>query len=461
MVDMDGNQKRILLVEDEQSLRLVMKFQLCEAGYETMMAENGLQGYELFTEHQPDLVITDLAMPEMDGLELIRRIKAISPEAPVILITAHGEVQTAVAAMKLGAEDYLTKPINWDELSILIERALKMKDMVRENRALRALVGERFRLENIIGTSKRMQELYDVVERVSHTDVTVLLLGESGTGKELVAKCIHQNSARRDKPFVTIDCGAIPEHLLESELFGHRKGAFTGAVYDRRGLFEEANKGTLFLDEIGDMPLNLQVKLLRVLEDGQFLRLGENTPHRVDVRVIAATNRDLTKMVEDGTFREDLYFRLNIIPIKLPPLRERREDIPLLVSQFIEGASTRHARPSVQLTQDVYRIFHEYPWPGNVRELKNIVERLVVLAVGDRITEDELPDEIRSIRAGAGSLSFNLPEDGIDLEEVEKEIIRQALVKNDWNQTRAAKYLNITRNTLIYRMQKFNLVESH
>ena len=449
--------KKILLVEDEHSLRRVIEFQLREAGYEPILAENGRRGYELFTETLPDLVVTDLAMPEMNGIELTRRIKAISPDTPVVVITAFGDIKTAVEAMRSGAEDYLTKPLDWDELRIIIERSLKMKDLARENRALRAFVGERFRLGNVIGTSKRMRELYDTVERVSRTDVTVLLLGESGTGKELFAKALHQNGPRRDKPFVTIDCGSIPEQLLESELFGHRKGAFTGAIYDKRGLFEEAHNGTAFLDEIGDLPAILQVKFLRVLQDGWFQRIGENTPRKVDARVIAATNRDLTKMVEDGSFREDLYFRLSIIPIKLPPLRERQEDIPLLVSTFLEDASHRYGRPKAQLSKEVYRYFHQYPWPGNVRELKNLIERLVVLATDDHIRADDLPDEVKKAQGAAGSLSFSLPEDGIDLEEVEKEIIRQALEKNGGNQTRTAKYLNITRNTLIYRMQKFNL----
>ncbi|HKQ05611.1 MAG TPA: sigma-54 dependent transcriptional regulator [Blastocatellia bacterium] len=451
------SKKKILVVEDEHSLRQVIEFQLSEAGYEVATAEDGARGYETLTENLLDLVITDLAMPEMDGLELTRRVKAISPETPVIVITAFGEVQTAVAAMKFGAEDYLTKPLDWDELRMIIERALKVKDLARENRELRAFIGEQFKPENIIGTSKRMRELYGVVERVSRTDVSVLLLGESGTGKELVAKCIHQNGARRAQPFVTIDCGAIPEQLLESELFGHHKGAFTGAIADKRGMFEEAHGGTVFLDEIGEMPLNLQVKLLRVLQEGQFMRLGENTPRRVDLRVIAATNRDLARMVEDGAFREDLYFRINIVPVKLPPLRERREDVPLLVAHFIEDAARRYSQPQPRLSKDVYRYFHQYPWPGNIRELKNTIERLLVLSNDEEITTDDLPDEIKNVRAGAGSLSLNLPEGGIDLEEVEKEIIRQALEKNGHNQSRTAKYLNITRNTLIYRMQKFNL----
>ncbi|MBI3652695.1 MAG: sigma-54-dependent Fis family transcriptional regulator [Acidobacteria bacterium] len=456
-----SKQKQILFVEDEQSLRQIFQYRLHEAGYAVLLAEDGVRGYEVLAQSQPDLVITDLAMPEMNGLELLRRVKAISPDTPVIVLTAHGEVQTAVAAMRLGAADYLTKPLEWDELLIVIDRALRLKDLTRENRELRAFIEERFQLNNIIGTSKRMRELYDVIERVARTDISVLLLGESGTGKELVAKGIHHHGKRSNRAFVTIDCGAIPEPLLEAELFGHRKGAFTGATYDKRGLFEEAAGGTVFLDEIGELPLNLQVKLLRVLQNGDFLRLGETTPRHVDVRIIAATNRDLAKMVEDGTFREDLYFRLNIVPIKLPPLRARREDIPLLVSSFLDDAGKKYERPGLQIAKEVYLYFHQYPWPGNVRELKNLIERLVVLTSTEVITAEDLPEEIKRIRNAAGSLSFNLPEDGIDLEEVEKEIIKQALDKNNWHQTRTAQYLNITRNTLIYRMQKYSLSEPH
>lgn len=456
-IDQMVKQKKILLVEDELSFRQVIEFKLRESGYGVVATDNGVKGYELFTESQPDLVVTDYAMPEMNGLELTTRIKAISADTPVIVITAFGDIQTAVGAMKAGAQDYLTKPLDWDEFRIVIERALKMNDLVRENRQLREFIGERFQLDNIIGTSKRMRDLYSVVERVIATDVTVLLLGESGTGKELVAKAIHHNSQRKERPFVTINCGAIPENLLESELFGHTRGAFTSAIHDKPGLFEEAHEGTAFLDEIGELPLHLQVKLLRVLQEGEFIRLGENTPRRVDVRIIAATNRDLASMVEDGSFREDLYFRINIVPIKLPPLRERREDIPLLVSHFLEDAAIRYNRPKTQLDSAVYRYFNQYPWPGNVRELKNTVERLVVLANKQNITAEELPEEIKKVQTAAGSLPITLPDDGIDLEEVEKEIIRLALEKNGWNQTRTAKYLNITRDTLIYRMQKYHL----
>jgi DNA-binding NtrC family response regulator len=430
---------------------------LQEAGYDVVIAENGLRAYEIFTENQFDLVITDLAMPDLNGLELTKRLKTVTPELPVIVITAFGDIQTAVAAMKIGAADYLTKPINHDEFLLSIARALEIKDILKENRKLRDFISERFQLENVIGSSKRMRELYEVVGRVAKTDITVLLLGESGTGKELVAKGIHHNSPRHEMPFITINCGAIPEQLLESELFGHRKGAFTGAVYDKRGLFEEAHEGTIFLDEIGELPLSLQVKLLRVLQEGEFMRLGENVSRKVDVRIIAATNRDLSKMVEDGTFREDLYFRLNIVSIKIPPLRERREDIPLLVKYFLDDAMKRYSRSGMRISSEVFHYFNQYPWPGNVRELKNLIERLVVLADSETITPDNLTDEIKNVKSSVASLPFSLPEGGIDLEEVEKEIIRQALEKNNWNQTHTAKYLNITRNTLIYRMQKFNL----
>lgn len=454
----DCVEKHILLVDDESSFLQVTKFKLTELGYQVTTAENGLVGYQLFTEQSFDLVVTDLIMPEMNGLELAKRIKLIDADIPIIVITAFGDIQTAVTAMKVGAADYLTKPLNWDEFKIAIERVFQFKDLVKENRTLKALVDERLQLDNIIGTSKRMRELYDMVARVARTDVTVLLLGESGTGKELFAKAIHHNGARSKRAFVTINCGAIPEQLLESELFGHRKGSFTGASYDKRGLFEEAHEGTILLDEIGELPLNLQVKLLRVLQNGEFMRLGENHTRTVDVRVIAATNRDLNKMVEDGQFREDLYFRLKIIPIKLPSLRERREDIPLLVREFLAEASKRYDRKDLTIDSNVYQYFNRYSWPGNVRELKNVIERLTILSSGNQITIDDLPEEIRNAESSISSLPFTLPAGGIDLEEVEKEIIRQALERHDWNQTHAAKYLNITRNTLIYRMQKFQLI---
>lgn len=447
----------ILVVDDEQSFRQVMRFKLQEMGYRVELAENGAVGYERFAECSPDLVITDLSMPEMDGLELTRRISAVSRETPVVVLTAFGDIQSAVSAMKLGATDYLTKPVDWEELRLSIEGGLRLRELISENRRLKALVSERYCFNQLIGTSQRMRELYQALERVAATEATVLLLGESGTGKELVARAIHLNGARRERPFVTVNCATLPENLLESELFGHRRGAFTGATYDRKGLFEEAHKGTVFLDEIGELPLQLQAKLLRVLQEGEFMRLGENSTRRVDVRVIAATNRNLLKMVEDGSFREDLYFRLNIVPLKLPALRERREDIPLLAEHFLQESARKYNRPQLKLSSEALRAFNRYGWPGNVRELRNTIERLAILVSGDVIGQEDLPEEFAL--QSAGSLPIRLPEEGLDLEEVEREIIRQALERHDWNQTHTARYLNITRNTLIYRMQKFGLAQ--
>ena len=342
-----------------------------------------------------------------------------------------------------------------------VGKALERRDLLTENRYLRRFIGEYFALENVIGTSKCMRIVYDIVEKVAPTAVTVLLGGESGTGKELLAKAIHQNSPRSTHPFVAINCAAIPEGLLESEFFGHKKGAFTGANADSKGKIEAANGGTVFLDEIGDLPLAMQAKLLRVLQDGEFCRLGETALRHADVRVITATNRDLSKMTEDKTFREDLYFRLNIVPIKLPPLRERREDIPLLADYFLKEAARRYGRPEVRFSKDVFKHFESYPWPGNIREFKNVIERMVVLSNGALLTEEDVPEEIRQRKNTIGNLPIELPESGVDLEGIEKEIIRQALQRNGWNQTAASKYLNVTRSMLISRMQKYDLAPTN
>lgn len=449
----------LLLVDDEASFRQVATFKLTEMGYETVTAENGEIAYSRFLDVQPHVVLSDLSMPQMDGLELTRRIAAISDETPVIIFTAFGDIKNAVSAMKLGAVDYLTKPIDWEELKLSIERALRLRKLVDENRRLKAIVQERHSFDKLIGSSAKMRQLYSALERVAATDATVLLLGETGTGKELVARAIHLNGPRRREPFITVNCGAIPESLLEAELFGYRQGAFTGAVQARKGIFEQAHMGTILLDEIAELPQQLQVKLLRVLQEGELLRLGESLPRKIDVRVIAATNRDLPRLVADGTFREDLYFRLNVIQLKLPPLRARREDIPILAQHFLQEACTKYHRPLLKLNRDVLIAFDRYPWPGNVRELRNTIERLVIMAADtDTISISDLPEEF-SMQA-ASSIPLHLPDGGIDLEEVEKEIIKQALERNEWNQTRTARYLNITRNTLIYRMQKFGLIQN-
>lgn len=454
---MPTNNKTILLVDDDASLRRVLAHHLTEAGYQVLTAANGKEGLEVFTSQQVEMVITDIQMPELSGLELMRRISVMSPDVVVLMITAYGSIETAVEAMKLGAYDYITKPFNREELLLTVSKGLQYTALVRENRSLKQFIESRFSLDNMIGSSSAMRRVYALVEKVARTDLAVLITGESGTGKELIAKAIHQNSVRRDGPFVVINCGAIPEGLIESELFGHRKGSFTGAYTDARGKLEAADKGTVLLDEIGDLPLALQVKLLRVLEDGEFTRVGETTTRRIDVRFLAATNRDLSKMVADGRFREDLFFRLKVVPVHLPPLRERREDIPLLADYFLKELAQRYQRPELNFEKDVFRHFQTYSWPGNVRELKHTVERLAVIAEGDTVSISDLPENLTAMTGHAANVLIQLPDDGIDLEEVEREILRQALDKHDWNQTRAAQYLNITRSALIYRMQKYGL----
>ncbi len=449
--------KTILLVDDDDSLRRVLAHHLTEAGYRVLTAIDGKAGLELCAEESVDLVITDIQMAEMDGLELLRRITVLSSDTVVLVITAFGSIETAVAAMKLGAYDYITKPFNREELLLTVTKGLEYTALVRENRSLKQFIESKFSLHNIIGSAVAMQRVFNLVEKVARTDLAVLITGESGTGKELIAKAIHRQSARRDAPFVIINCGAIPEGLLESEFFGARKGAYTGAVANTRGKFEAADKGTVLLDEIGDLPLALQVKLLRVIESGEFTRVGETETRHADVRFLAATNRDLAKMVEDGRFREDLYFRLKVIPVHLPPLRERRADIPLLAEYFLRDIAQRVARPALRFGKEVFRYFHTYAWPGNVRELKHTIERLAVIAEADEVTVNDLPENLTTETNHAANVLLQLPEDGIDLEEVEREILRQALEKNEWNQTRAASYLNITRSALIYRMQKFGL----
>ncbi|MGE0129199.1 MAG: sigma-54-dependent transcriptional regulator [Blastocatellales bacterium] len=457
---MSTNQKTILLIDDDASLRRVLAHHLAEAGYQVLTAANGKEGLEVFTENQVEMVITDIQMPELNGLELMQRISVMSPDVVVLVITAHGSIETAVEAMKLGAYDYITKPFNREELLLTVAKGLEHTALVRENRSLKRFIESRFSLDNIIGNSNAMQRVFHLVEKVARTDLAILLTGESGTGKEIIAKAIHQHSARRDGPFVVINCGAIPEGLLESELFGHRKGAFTGAHANARGKLEAADKGTVLLDEIGELPLALQVKLLRVIEGGEFTRVGETETRRADVRFLAATNRDLARMVEDGRFREDLYFRLKVVPVHLPPLRERLEDIPLLADYFLKEVGQRYGRAGLRFEKEVFRYFQTYAWPGNVRELKHTVERLAVIAETDAIGTRDLPENMTATTGNAANVLIQLPDDGIDLEEVEREILRQALEKHSGNQTRAAQYLNITRSALIYRMQKFGLQQA-
>ncbi len=450
--------KTILLADDDDNLRRVLEFQLSEAGYEVRAAADGAEAFEIFTNNDFDCVITDLRMPKLSGLELLEKIKAVNTETPVIVITAFGEVETAVSAMKAGAFDYINKPFNRDEIFLTLERALNFSETKNENRRLREIVKKEFRIENLVGDSPPMQAVLNVVERVSRSDTTVLITGESGTGKELIAKGIHFSGKRKDKPFIPINCAAIPENLIEAELFGYKRGSFTGANLDTKGKFEDANGGTLFLDEISAMPLHLQPKLLRVLQEQEIVRIGESTPRKIDVRIIAATNQNLEKVVEAGTFREDLYFRLAVVPVNLPPLRTRREDIPLLISHFFKRAKEKYGFEDLKIEREVINVLSNYLFPGNVRELENLIERMVVLSDGEKITLQDVPQSITKPSETFGNVRIELPAENISLDAVEREIIRYALDMHNGNQSQTARYLSITRSALIYRMQKFGFI---
>ena len=449
--------QRILVVDDDESLRWVTQAQLQQAGYEVGAAAGGEAALESLREASADLVITDLRMPGMSGLDLLRRIRAQFPETVVVMVTAFGTVETAVEAMKAGAYDYITKPVNPEELKLVVGRVLEHVALREEVRSLRASLDRKYGFENILGRSTVLLHVLDMAARAARAASTVLIRGETGTGKELLAKAIHYNSPRKAMPFVTINCGAIPRDLLESELFGHAKGAFTGAVANKKGQAETADGGTLFLDEIGELPPELQVKVLRLVQQGEVAKVGAAGASKVDVRIIAATHRNLQAMIEDGTFREDLYYRLSVIPLELPPLRERPEDIPELVEHFFVKSRARNGRANLVLPPPLLPYFTAYRWPGNVRELENIVERLVVLGRGDEIALEDLPEFLRRTRPAVEELRLDLPPQGISLEAVEKELILRALKKFHWNQSQAARYLDLSRKTLIYRMEKFGL----
>ncbi len=454
-----GNQK-ILIADDDDSLRRVLEFQLQEAGFQVLTAENGVRALEIFSSEDFDCLITDWRMPQMSGAELMQRANAIRSETPIIVITAFGDVETAVEAMRGGAFDFITKPFNRQAILLTIEKAIKYGAALAENRRLRRIVHEDFRLGSVVGTSEKMRRVFGLVERVAQTDVTVLIQGESGTGKELIAKGIHFSGSRRDKTFVAVNCAAIPETLIEAELFGYKKGAFTGAVSESKGKFEEANGGTLFLDEISAMPLPLQTRLLRVLQEQEITRLGENTPRKINVRIIAATNENLTELIKQNGFREDLYYRLAVVPISLPALRERREDIPLLAEHFLKKSAAKHGVRQPKIEREVFDLFFNYVWMGNVRELENVIERMVVLSDGEKLNFEDVPENVKNPHASSENLWFSLPAEPIDLESVECELIREALKRFDGNQSQTARYLGITRSALIYRMQKFGLSEN-
>ncbi len=465
---------KVAVIDDDPVVNDLLSDFLSSEGHEVVKAKDGKEAIEVLKREPLDVVFLDLKLPGMDGLQVLERSKdTINAGTPVVIITAHGSVETAVKAMKLGALDYITKPFRLEETSIVVEKALEFKRLKEENISLRRQLKDRYASYGLIGSSAKMQEVFSLIEKIADTDSTVLISGESGTGKELVARIIHYNSSRSEKNFVPINCGAIPKDLLESELFGHEKGAFTGAISTRIGRFELANGGTLFLDEVGELAPELQVKLLRVLQEREFERVGGMKTIKVDVRIVAATNKDLEAMVGEGKFREDLYYRLNVIPIHLPPLRERKDDIPLLIEHFIEKHALKKDRPRPEIPQEILDAFMEYDWPGNVRELENIIERLSILASGRTVELTDLPERFRQLSRGAVSAPALNPaiEDEIELgprginlnhiiDDIERKLILQALDMTGGNKTRAAKLLGLNRTTLIEKMRKKGLLQT-
>ncbi len=453
--------ERILVVDDDKASRGVLSGFLEMANYEVIEAGDGKEALEILDDSSFDSVITDLKMPGMDGVSLIKSINEQSRDIVAIVLTGFASVETAVLAMKAGAYDYITKPINRDELLLTLRKGLEFNRLRKENTSLKRALRRKYSFEGLVGDSDAIQKVYSMIERVADSDSTVLVLGESGTGKELVARTIHYNSSRSDKPLVPINCGAIPESLLESELFGHEKGAFTGAYSARAGRFELANGGTIFLDEIGDMSPSLQVKLLRVLQERQFERVGGTKTIKVDVRVVTATNQDLEKAVAEKKFREDLYYRINVIPITIPPLRERIGDIPLLVKHFSEVFSKKKGKKIDGISDEAMSLLVSYHWPGNVRELENMIERLAVLKREGVINVSDLPEKFAPVRAKAVLNTVFIPEEGIDLEahvnQFENKLILQALEKAGGVKSKAAQFLQMNRTTLVEKMKKKGL----
>jgi DNA-binding NtrC family response regulator len=453
--------KHLLIVEDEAPLRAVVSERLSDQGYDVVQAANGEEALDRLAEFAFDIVITDLRLPGIDGGKVLEAAIARYPEIIGIVVTGYGTVKDAVGAIKRGATDFVTKPFQFDELLHVLDSALEQRRLKSENAYLRSQLERRYSFQGIVGRSRPMRDLFQLLETVSVTNSTILITGETGTGKELVARAIHHNSPRRANQFVAINCSAIPETLLEAELFGHVRGAFTGAVGNRVGRFEQAHKGTLFLDEVGTMGAPLQMKLLRALQEREVERIGDSRPIKVDVRVIAATNSDPAKLVAEGSFREDLYYRLNVIPVRLPPLRDRREDIPLLVQHFLERFCRELSppRPVMTVSQHAMRQLMAYGWPGNVRQLENALERAVALGAGrTQIEQADLPTDVRELADAPESRSFALPEDGIDFQQfvgsVERELIRQSLERTGGNKGRAAQLLNLKRTTLVEKLKR-------
>jgi len=459
-------ERRILVVDDEGSQREILRAILLAEGYSVETASGGTEAIRRCREKSYDLVLTDLRMPGTDGLSLVERLIRDDPPTLVILMTAYGSLDSAEQALKKGAFDYLTKPLEREELLLTVKRAFERIQLSRENRSLRQQAEERFRIEGIVGGHFRMQEVFEKIRKVSSSNTTVLLIGESGTGKELIARTIHRQSPRKDRPFIAVNCAAIPESLLESEIFGHERGAFTGAVDRRAGCFELAHGGTIFLDEVIEMQLPTQAKFLRVLQGETFRRLGGKQEIGVDVRVIAATNRDPVEAVKDGTLREDLFYRLNVVSIVIPPLRERSTDIPQLVGYFVKKHAESAGKPIQGISNGAMRLLLNYHWPGNVRQLEAVIERAILLSEGPEIKHYDLPIEVRFFdlpvaptpsSVPGSKFAIEIPEQGIQLEALERNLILQAMEKSDWVITKAARLLGLSYRTLQYRLEKFQI----
>lgn len=454
---------RILIVDDEESIREFLEIMLKKEGYEVASVEDGQKAIDYLGKKSVDLVISDLQMPNVTGIELLKVVKDQYPDILFMMITAFGTTESAVEAMKMGAYDYITKPFKIDEVRLNIANALRSQNLEIENRTLRKELKKEYSFQNFIGNSPAMHRVFDLIKRVSQTPTNILITGESGTGKEMVAKAIHYNGPLRDKAFVTVNCGAIPENLMESEMFGHKKGSFTGAATDKAGLFEVADGGILFLDEVGELPLNIQVKLLRAIQEKVIRRVGGTEDVTVDVRIMAATNRNLEDMIKKGEFREDLYYRLNVIHIETPPLRDRREDVPILANHFIKKYSDRLAKGVGGISDEAMAVLEKYDYPGNVRELENIIERTVALEGGATILPESLPPFVQtpSGRKLASSHEIEITQDGLDLDKVvgqiEKELLVKAIHASNGVKKKAAKLLNISFRSMRYRIEKYNL----
>lgn len=445
---------RLLLIDDDINLGKVIGYQLKQNHFIVDVCVNGTKGLEQFDKENYDVVISDIQMPDMTGIQVLKEIRKRDEKVIIVLITAYGSVDNAIEACRLGADDYITKPFGQEQLLFILEKAIRLRKLQSENIELKSELTDKFKFENMIASSGPMQNVLRITQKVAQSNASVIITGESGTGKELIARAIHYNSPRKEKPLVTVNCPSIPDNLLESELFGHTKGAFTGAIKDRTGKFEQADGSTIFLDEIGDLHEGLQSKLLRVLQEHEFDRVGGSKPIKVDVRIIAATNQNLMELVKKHKFREDLYYRLSVVPVNIPPLRERRDDIPLLIEFFLKRLTVNQ---SFEVSADVVSALLKYDWPGNVRELENVMERMVTLASENKITRDDLPDYIISGSLDPETFSIKIPDEGISLDDIERLVIKEVLKRSDGNQSKAARLLKIPRHVLLYRLKKLDI----